>query len=129
MLPTLRGCALLGARDRSFRFTRRNRDLETMAGNAFSTLTGSALSLASTPHTRVPVYTSLRRMMWTPFLDQSLPVGLAMPSSLRVLVMSRMPVPDSAMSKMRSTTGAVAGSGSRVGRFLAPSCTMTLLKP
>ena len=126
MLPTLRGWLLLGARERSFRFTRRNRALETMAGNAFSTRTGSALSLASAPQTRAPVYASFLRMMWTPFLDQSLPVGLAMPSSLRVRVMSRIPLPASAMPKMRSTTAAVVGSGSRVGRFLAPSCTMSL---
>ena len=125
MLPTLRGCAFLGARERSFRFTRRNRDLETMAGNAFSTLTGSAPSLASVPQTRVPVYTSFLRMMWTPFFVHCLPVGLAMPSSLRVRAMSRIPLPDSAMPKMRSTTGDVSGSGSRVGRFLAPSCTMS----
>ncbi len=97
-----------------------------MAGNALSTRTGSALSFAFVPQTSVPVYASLLRMMWTPFLDQSLPVGLAMPSSLRVRAMSRIPLPDSATSKMRLTTGEVAGSGSRVGRFLAPSCTMTL---
>ena len=100
--------------------------METMAGNAVSTRTGSALFLASTPQTNVPVYTSFFRMMWTPFLDQSLPVGLAMPSSLKVRVMSRIPLPASAMPKMRSTTEEVAGSGSRVGLFLAPSCTMSL---
>ena len=53
MLPTLRGWLFLGARERSFRFTRRNWALETMAGNAFSTRTGSALFLASTPQTKV----------------------------------------------------------------------------
>ena len=36
-----------------------------------------------------------------PFLDHCLPVGLAMPSSFRVRVMSRMPLPASARSKMR----------------------------
>ena len=92
-----------------------------MAGKAFSIRIGSALSLASVPQTRVPVYASFLRMMWTPFLDQSLPVGLAMPSSLRVRVMSMIPLPASAMPKMRSTTVAVMRSGSRVGRFLAPS--------
>ena len=107
------------------RFTLRNRALDMMAGKAFSTRTGSALSLASVPQTRVPVYASFLRMIWTPFLDQSLPVGLAMPSSLSVRVMSRIPLPTSAMPKMRSTTGAVVGSGSSVGRFLAPSCTMS----
>ena len=97
-----------------------------MAGKAFSTRTGSALSLALVPQTRAPAYVSFLRMMCTPFLDQSLPVGLAMPSSLRVRVMFRIPLPDSAMPKMRSTTAAVASSGSRVGRFLAPSCTIRL---
>ena len=100
--------------------------MEMIAGKAFSTRTGSALSLASVPQTRLPVYTSFLRMMWTPFLDQSLPVGLAMPSSLRVRVMARIPLPASAMPKMRSTTAEVAASGSREGRFLAPSCTMSL---
>ena len=56
---------------------------------------------------RVPVYVSFLRMMWTPFLVQSLPVGLAMPSSLRVRVMSRIPLPASARPKMRSTTAEV----------------------
>ena len=62
---------------------------------------------------RVPVYVSFLRMMWTPFLVQSLPVGLAMPSSLRVRVMSRIPLPASARPKMRSTTAEVDASGSR----------------
>ena len=79
-----------------------------MAGNAFSTRTGGAPSLASTPQTRVPVYTSFLRMMWTPFLDQSLPVGLAIPSSLRVRVTARIPLPALAMPKMRSTTAEFA---------------------
>ncbi|MDE2780745.1 MAG: hypothetical protein OXI91_13880 [Chloroflexota bacterium] len=59
-------------------------------------------------------------------MDQGLPVGLAMPSSFRVRVMSRMPLPDSAISKMRLTTGEVSGLGSRVGRFFAPSWTISL---
>ena len=62
-------------------------------------------------------------------MDQGRPVGLAMPSPFRVRVMSRMPLPDSERLKMRWTTGDVAGSGSNVGRFLAPSCTMSLRKP
>ena len=38
----------------------------------------------------------------------------------------QIPLPTSAIPKMRSTTAEVAASGSRVGRFLAPSCTMSL---
>ena len=63
------------------------------------------------------------------FLDQSLPAGLATPSSLRVSAMGSIPFPACAMSKMRSTTGDVSGSSSNVGLFFAPSCTMTLLYP
>ena len=66
-------------------------------------------------------------MKWMPFLDQSLPVGLAMPSSFRVRVIFSIPVPASARSKMRLTTVAASGSSSRVGRFLAPSGAMTRL--
>ena len=62
-----------------------------------------------------------------PFLDQSFPAGLEMPSSLRVLVMWSIPVPTSAMSKMRLTTREASGSGSSLGRSLTPSCTMTRL--
>ena len=62
-----------------------------------------------------------------PFLDQSFPVGLAMPSSLRARAMCSIPVPASAMSKMRFTTREASGSGSRVGLFFGPSCTMSLL--
>ena len=40
-----------------------------------------------TPQSIVPVYASLVRMPWTLVLPQSFPLGLAMPSSLRVLVM------------------------------------------
>ena len=45
----------MGARERICRFTLRNWVLVTMAGKAFSTLTGSPLSLAPSPHTKVPV--------------------------------------------------------------------------
>ena len=62
-----------------------------------------------------------------PFLDQSFPAGLAMPSSLRVRAMCSIPVPASAMSKMRLTTREASGSGSRVGLFFAPSGTISLL--
>ena len=41
--------------------------------------------------------------------------------------MCSIPVPASAMSKMRLTTREASGSGSRVGRFFGPSYTMTLL--
>ena len=47
--------------------------------------------------------------------------------SLTPAAMSVIPFPDSAIPKMHFTTGAVAGSGSKVGRFFAPSCTMSLL--
>ena len=53
-LPTLRGWATLGARRRNCLPTRWNWVLETMAGNAFSTRTGSALSLAFTPPNQSP---------------------------------------------------------------------------
>ena len=54
-LPTRRGWAFLGARELICLFTLRNWVLETMAGNAFSTLTGSPLSLAPPPQSKVPV--------------------------------------------------------------------------
>ena len=98
-----------------------------MAGNAFSTRTGSALSLALIPQTSVPVYASLVRMLWTLVLAQSFPLGLAMPSLLSVRMISSVPFPASAMSYMRLTVGATSGSISRVGLFLGPSCTMTRL--
>ncbi|MXY43498.1 MAG: hypothetical protein F4Y50_05490 [Dehalococcoidia bacterium] len=60
-------------------------------------------------------------------MDHRFPVAVAMPSSFRMRVVFSIPFPASAMSKMRLTMGAVSGSGSSVGRFLAPSCTMTLL--
>ena len=122
-LPTLLGLTTLGARRRSCRLTRRNRVLETMAGNAFSTRTGSAPSFALAPQTRVPVYASLVRTLWMLVLPQTFPAGLAMPSPLRVRVMSSIPLPASDIAKMRSTMGDVAGFGSRVGRFLGPSWT------
>ncbi len=62
-----------------------------------------------------------------PFLDQSFPAGLAMPSSLRVVEICSIPVPATAMPKMRFKTLEASGSGSSMGRFLAPSWTMTLL--
>lgn len=58
---------------------------------------------------------------------QSFPLGLSMPSSLRVLVICTIPLPASAPSKMRLTMRDASGSGSRVGRFLGPSCPMTRL--
>ena len=98
-----------------------------MAGNAFSTRTGSALSLAFAPQTSVPVYASLVRMLWTLVLAHSLPLGLAMPSLLRVRMISSVPSPASAMSNMRLTMRDASGSISRVGLFFGPSCTMTRL--
>ena len=53
MLPTLRGWDVLGARERISLLTRLNWALVTMAGNAFSTRTGSALSFECVPQTRV----------------------------------------------------------------------------
>ena len=117
----------MGARRRSCWLTRRNWALEMMAGNAFSTRTGSALSLAFAPQINVPVYASLVRMLWTLALPQSFPLGLEMPSLLRVRVISSVPLPASAMSKMRLTMRDVSGLISRVGLFLGPSCAMTRL--
>ena len=54
-LPTLRGLAILGARELMSLETRSNCFLVMMAENAFSTLTGAALSLAFVPQTKVPV--------------------------------------------------------------------------
>ena len=45
----------LGARERISLLTRRNWAFEMMPGNAFSSRTGSALSFAVVPQTRVPV--------------------------------------------------------------------------
>ena len=85
----------MGARElRCFRFTRLELGLGDDRGKGL--LHPHRLSFVlgvRVPQTRVPVYTSFLRMMWTPFLDQSLPVGLAMPSSLRVRVMARIPLP------------------------------------
>ena len=99
-----------------------------IAGKAFSTRTGSALSLASVPQTRLPVYTSFLRMMWTPFLDQSFPAGLAMPSSLRARAMSKHPPTGfgHVEEALLTTAEPSSSSGSRVGRFLAPSWTYDL---
>ena len=66
-------------------------------------------------------------MACTLVLPHSLPLGLATPSSLRVLVMFTIPFPASAISKMRLTMREASRSGSRVGLFLGPSCTMTRL--
>ena len=49
MLPTLRGWDVLGARARISLPTRPNWALVMVAGNAFSTRTGSALSFAFAP--------------------------------------------------------------------------------
>ena len=127
MLPTLRGWETLGARERSILFTRSDWALVTVAGNAFSTRTGSAPSLALLPQTRMPRYASFLRMLWTVGLFQSLPLGLAMPSSLRMRTIFIIPLRDSARSKIRLTMPVVSGSGSRVGLSLGPSCTLTLL--
>ena len=127
VLPTLRGWETLGARERSILFTRSNWSLVTVAGNAFSTRTGPTPSLALLPQTRVPRYASFLRMLWTVGLFQSLPLGLAMPSSLRMRTIFIIPLRDSARSKMRLTMPFVSGSGSRVGLSLGPSCTLTFL--
>ena len=55
MLPTLRGCAIFGARERISLLTRWDLALEMMAGNAFSIRMGSALSFALAPQISVPV--------------------------------------------------------------------------
>ena len=56
-------------------------------------------------------------------LAPDLPCGAGDSSSLRVRVMSSIPLPASDIAKMRSTMGDVAASGSREGRFLGPSWT------
>ena len=60
-------------------------------------------------------------------LFQSLPLGLAIPSSLRMRAIFSIPLRDSARSNMRLTMGEVSGSISRVGLSLEPSCTLTFL--
>ena len=50
----------------------RNWILETMAGIAFSTRTGPSMSAALVHQTKVPVKVSFLKILWTPFLDQSL---------------------------------------------------------
>ena len=60
------------------------------------------------------------RMVWTLVLPQSFPLGLRMPSPLRVLVMSVIPLPASARSKMRLTMREASGSGCKVGALLRP---------
>ena len=67
------------------------------------------------------------RMAWTLVLPHCFPLGLAMPSLLRMRVMSVIPLPASDRSKMRLTMGAVSGSICSVGLFLGPSCTLTRL--
>ena len=62
-------------------------------------------------------------------MPHSFPLGLAMPSLLRMRVISRVPLPASARSKMRRTMRDVSGLISRVGRFLGPSGTMIRLYP
>ena len=126
-LATLRGLTILGALERINLTTRLNWAVETIAGNASSTRTGSALSLAFTPQINVPVYVSLMRIAWRVVLPQRFPLGLAMPSSLSVRAMSSVDFPASDMSKIRLTTLDESGSGSSLGLFLGPSWTITLL--
>ena len=83
--------------------------------------------MALAPQTTVPVYASLLSMVWMVLLSHRFPLGLATPSALRALVMSRELLPCRAMSKMRLTTASAGGFSSSVGRFLGPSGTITLL--
>ena len=106
---------------------RRNSCLVTIAGNASSTRTGGAPSLASTPQTSVPVYASLERMRCTVDFNQCLPVEVGMPSPFSVLVMSRVLLPCRAIWKMRRITESAGGSSSSLGRFFAPSWIDTFL--
>ena len=117
----------MGARERISLTTRLYWALETIAGNASSTRTGSAPSLAFKPQTNVPVYVSLMRIAWRVVLPQRFPLGLAMPSSLSVRAMSSVDFPASDMSKMRLMTWDESGSGSSLGLFLGPSWTITRL--
>ena len=75
-LATLRGLMIFGARERRSLLTRSNCFLAIMAGNAFSTRTGSAPFLALAPQIKVPVYVSLMRMAWTLVLPQRFPLRL-----------------------------------------------------
>ena len=67
------------------------------------------------------------RMAWTLVLPQGFPLGLVMPSSLRIRAMSSVDFPASDMSNMRLTTWDESGSGSSLGRFFGPSWTITRL--
>ena len=67
------------------------------------------------------------RMAWTLVLPQGFPLGLVMPSSLRMRAMSSVDFPASDMSNMRLTMREEPGSSSSLGRFLGPSCTITRL--
>ena len=62
-------------------------------------------------------------------LSHFLPLAVGMPSALRVLAMSRVLLPWSAMSKMRLTTASLGGFSSSFGRFFGPSWTWTRLYP
>ena len=59
-------------------------------------------------------------MLWMTVFDQSFPAGLAIPSPLKVLAMSRMLFPDSAILNMRCTTGAVLRLDFQLGPLLSP---------
>ncbi len=59
---------------------------------------------------------------------QRLPL-LVMPRSFSSLHSSLRPLPRRDFSNISRTTGAVAGSTSRVGRSFAPSLTLTFLYP
>ena len=61
MLPTLRGCAIFGARERISLLTRWDLALEMMAGNAFSIRIGSALSFALAPQIKISIIQSKQK--------------------------------------------------------------------
>ncbi len=60
-------------------------------------------------------------------LRHDFPLGLEMPSWFRVLVMSSRVLPESAIWNILRTRTAWESLTSRMGRFLAPSWTMTRL--
>ena len=67
------------------------------------------------------------RIAWTLVLPQGFPLGLVMPSSLRMRAISSVDFPASDMSNIRLTMREESGSSSNLGRFLGPSWTMTRL--
>ena len=67
------------------------------------------------------------RIAWTLVLPQGFPLGLVMPSSLRMRAMSSVDLPASDRSNMRMTTREESGSSSSLGLFLGPSSTITRL--